>query len=418
MPKEKGVDVRPLESLESISRRLAPEGTIDRETLEGEAMGGLNAEAVRQNKMMLSVEQQKRAGTARVSWGETDACPLYETMLRLYPASTMSIYVQRLGDKDYSWYIRGEPRSGTELYDMVKSQCHGQMAACQYKLQFKDKQSSFWRGIGRLNMPDGAPEPSPARPAPPPWEAWPGQPPTQTWPAAAPAPAAAPQPPHGGGDALTGQLFSMLQSLQQQVVALASRPPPGAAMPPPLPPPPGLAAPPPAAAPAAPAPAVVPPQGATVWVNGYGWMTATKPPDPPPAPTAAKPASLLDSYRDAMGQVTEITRMAKEARRLVEPSPALPVVEDPPFVQTKVGDVNLVQNPDGSLRLVETAIANADKFMGWMAQQREITARALAAGAAPPAPPAATSTPAAAPTANGMPTSAASLSPPSLPTRP
>lgn len=411
MPKATRRDITTT-SAEEIRQELAPDGLIDPDVLETVG-GALNADAVQANRQTDEAIGKKRAGTTGVPWGQVDACPLFDDITRIYAPATLSIFVQRLSGQPFHYYIKGEPRSGEQLYEMVMAQVHKRCPEAEYKLTFKDKGTHYNRGIGRLSLPDTTGEPGPGGGSlPMPGYGAPPQATPMGWPASQPQvlpPAAAPN------DVMMRHLFEAFTQLQQQVVQLAQR----------------SSAPVAAAPVAAPAPAPFGlgvgspplPDGATIHVPGIGWVTKAKPPVEQPPPS--KPASAVDEARGALQTITEMFRMTKEAQGLL-PAPgkvaAVPVPEPDVMKTIDVGDFKIVQNTDdGSLRPIETAMANADKLVTWFAREKERFAQARAAQqqaqlpAAPPAAPQTQAPPVQTPAAAAPP--AAPPAPPQAPLR-
>ena len=336
-------------------------GTADEEAVRKE--GALNVAAAQAGRRERDAIGKKRAGTARVSFGDDNACLLYDATVQLYAAPTLAILVERTsGSSRLSWYLHSEPANGAALYQAIQVQCHGRSEESVYKVTLKDKAAKTWRGVGWLTLPNTlgdmpVPQQAPAHIAPPTYA-----PPTYGAPSSPPAAPA-------GGDVVS-QLLSQIANLNQQVMTLATRGgPPAAAVAAPAPPPapayPG--APPPGAPP--------PPKGSMMYLQGIGWVqVAGDQPPPPPAPpaAAAAPQNPADYFRSAIATVKEASQLTKEAGAIAAPAPAAAAVESPAVTKTEVGGYTLMSNTDdGQLRPVETFIANGDKLFGWISKERE-----------------------------------------------
>ena len=130
----------------------ADDGTADEAAVRRE--GGVNAASVDANRRQKEAVGLKRAGQSRVSFGDDNACNLYDSVIQIWAPATMQILVERLGASKTSYYVTSEPRTGQELYDAINLQIHRRSEESDYKVSFKDKQSKAYRGIGRLTLPN------------------------------------------------------------------------------------------------------------------------------------------------------------------------------------------------------------------------------------------------------------------------
>jgi len=131
---------------------------------------------------------------------------------------------------------------------------------------------------------------------------------------------------------------------------------------------------------------------------------AAAPPPPPPAPPPPPPTAA-EQFAQAIGLMRAAADAATSIQRImpgltgasaapVAAAPAAPEPEEEgPTKIVKLGDINAVQNTaDGSLRLVDTALANSDKIMSWIDKQKKdyqdamLRQQALAQGLPMPAP--------------------------------
>ena len=152
------VPPQPAEEIEREARGDAAENDSEPAPVDVDKvkeLGAVNAEAVQSNRRREEVRKTKRDNKEgkSVAWGEHDACRIYDEVVLVWHPSSISIQVTRLSGNQASWYLYGEPRNGAELYQAIKLQCHGRAAECEYKVNFKDRQRPFDRGIGRVTMP-------------------------------------------------------------------------------------------------------------------------------------------------------------------------------------------------------------------------------------------------------------------------
>ena len=128
-------------------------GTADEEAVRKE--GALNVAAAQAGRRERDAIGKKRAGTARVSFGDDNACLLYDATVQLYAAPTLAILVERTsGSSRLSWYLHSEPANGAALYQAIQVQCHGRSEESVYKVTLKDKAAKTWRGVGWLTLPN------------------------------------------------------------------------------------------------------------------------------------------------------------------------------------------------------------------------------------------------------------------------
>ena len=117
----------------------------------------------------------------------------------------------------------------------------------------------------------------------------------------------------------------------------------------------------------------------------------------PPATAAPQPMSPADHFAQTIGMVRSAVEAAQSIRNILPdqaPAPVAAVPETPepadesPTKVVKIGDVNTIQNvADGSIRPVDTLIANLPGIVSWVDKQRnEILARQAAAQGQPVAP--------------------------------
>jgi hypothetical protein len=364
--KPREVPTLDVESEDEITREVAPrvaaDGSIDTE--EAESLGALNAETVRYNRIAQEAVRQKKSGARRVPWGESNAARLYDNVLQIHHPSGLHIQVDRLSGSPASWFLTGQPRSGKELYEAIKRECHGIQAEADYKIAFIDATSRLARGIGRLTIPSTLQENAVPQPGMTPASAYYGYtpgafhvppqgqpPPPPGW-----SPHAPPPPPADLATALglQRQLSDLGAALNAMIAKQQGAPAP------------------PIAQAAPPGPVAPPPAGSTFFVPGYGWCTTA----PQGQAQQAPPQSATSSLKQSLGQVRELVEMTDQARGLL-PQPTagatIAAADEGPTKLIDLGKFKIMQNlEDGSMRPVETMIANAPEILGWIEGQSKV----------------------------------------------
>jgi len=365
----------------------ATSGTVPVE--KARKLGAFNAEAVSANRRREEVVNRKRSGEANVPWGEANACLLYDDILSVYAASTMSIQVTRLEGQPTSWYVYGYPRNGQELYQAIQKQCHGRSAQCEYLVVFRDANMKSDRGRGRIVMPStvdevvlqqqpaGASSPPYYAPGQPSYGPMPNQPPAPQM--SGPVPYGAPPQPQPGPSMAVPDVATVLR-LQEQLSGIAAqlqqmqqpqRPAPAAAAPGPVPtsppyvPPAGYVL-------------VTTPNGQQVLAPAQGFGLGAPQPAPAPVPPPPPPLTAAEQFRQSMSLAQTAISTAREMSALV-PTVAAPAAaaaapareDEAPIRTTQIGEMHVVTNSDGTLRPVETFIANGEKIMGWVEKQQK-----------------------------------------------
>jgi hypothetical protein len=376
-------------------------------------VGAINAEAVQANRKRATIRDRKRDGEKNVPWGESDACMLYDDIISLWPISQLLIYVKRVsGGSQVSYCLRGQPRNGRDLYEAIRTQCHGQAPEAEYQVVVRDSHGREERGRGRVMLPSTEFDAMSA-----PATGIPRESPTPSV-ATAPMPQASPMATPGGGSSdpiVIMNIQRQLSELQAALVAATSgrvAPPPPSPPPhhpyPNAPPPPVvmMPSPPPPPPPPPPAPMPqkvpdIPPGYALTTLNGFpvlvplqslglGSPAATAPvaaaasSSPAPLPTAP-PAQPVDQFASAIGTVKSAFDFARTVQSILpaqgaaaasvgvgEPVGIAAETDDGDPTQTvKIGEMNVVKNKDdGSVRLLDTAVANAPAIFGWLEKQR------------------------------------------------
>ena len=242
-------------------------------------IGAVDAASVVENRRLAEVVDKKRGNVQKVPFNTDDPLVIYDTLIKVWPANTLSVSMQRTsGGSPVTYVLETRPRSSTELYAAMMAK-HGVSEEATYLIKMRDVGGTqqFRSQNGRITLPDTRPQqqqgqppmngyqyppvahgyPQPqyphqqqpyAQPAPQPY-AQPGQPAQQQQPAPAPQPfvqvVPPPNPPPPDPMAMMGQMFKMFSEMQQQAQAAVHppqpqqpyQPPPAAAMQP-LPPPP------------------------------------------------------------------------------------------------------------------------------------------------------------------------------------
>jgi len=88
----------------------------------------------------------------KVRWGDTDACRIYDDVLRVFQSSRITIHVKRSSDNAV-WYLLPTPKDGKELSEAVQATCHGKRAESEYAITFRDAATRVERGRGLLTLP-------------------------------------------------------------------------------------------------------------------------------------------------------------------------------------------------------------------------------------------------------------------------
>jgi hypothetical protein len=387
-----------------IDQEVAPDenGQVAESTVE--ELGALNAEAVAANRNRAANIGRKKAGEKNISWGESNACPLYDAIVEVYAPSSLHILVEReSGGDPVSHYVMGQPRNGLELHACLLREMHVNQLTCTYRVRFQDANTHMFRGTGRITLPANAMNghAAPAPQAPYGYAA----PPQHTYPAPVPPflQPAAPAPPAPNGPAATGPDIVMVMQLQKQLsdigaqlaaalrgqqqpvaMAPASAAAPVAAAVPAQPQPPALAAPPGYVI-------VVTQNGQQVLVPsaqlGLGGAPAAG--APAAAAAAVKPLTPQEQVASTMSWIKGGMEAAQQIASLV-PAAVVPPAADPepePTKMVQLGDIKAVTNTlDGSIRLVDTAIANAPTIMQWIERQQQIFAARQRGEPIPPPP--------------------------------
>jgi hypothetical protein len=187
-------------------------------------LGAVNSEAVIENRRIEEMVDKKRGGVKDVQLNIDDPLLQYDSLIKVWPASTLNVYVRRLTGSPKQDTVTTHPRTGAELYEAIKS-IHGEHEEADYALKYWDTHGRKIRCNGRISMPDTRPpKPVPGATMQPPYQyAPPGYP-------AVPAPAAqAAQGAAPGGAVDPMQMFSMFMKMQADLRAQQTQPQPQAA---------------------------------------------------------------------------------------------------------------------------------------------------------------------------------------------
>lgn len=362
---KKKLSSQPVEPAEDIAKELgvrttpAGEQYVDSEVVKKE--GAVNVTGSQDQRRRAKIIDRKRQGERKVHWNEVNACLFYDDLVSIWPAQSLMIFVQRMSGQPTSWYLMTSPRTGKELYESVKSQCHGRHEEAEYQVQIRDAQTKYTRGAGRMYLPNTMDEG--VHPPPP-----------QYAPYAMPY---APQLPPGFAPVSADPMVAQLQRELAETRAVLARLVPQAAAPAPGPQP---AQPQPQTA--AQSTQAMPTQYPGVYyVPGMGLVQGVptgpqqQPTQPVASPAANDPqAALRSSFDLARSSITMAADLGTAARSLV-PTPVVAPVVEPAEEATKLVDLGafkVMQNTtDGSLRPVETVLANSDKIMSWIEKQQE-----------------------------------------------
>lgn len=207
------------------------------------AVGAVDAESVRENRRLDDMVGKKRANVQGVQFNTGDLIIKYETLLRVWPANTITISVRRLTGNPVQQLITSRPPSGADLWKELMA-LHGHHEEAKYEVKFFDENSKTYRGTGQITLPNMRVEEQQRHMTSPPY--YPGAPPPAGYPspyAPPPPPQALPQPqlvpaaPAIDPVVMMKQMFELFQQMQvpqQQPQPFAPpSPPPPPAMPPP-----------------------------------------------------------------------------------------------------------------------------------------------------------------------------------------
>jgi hypothetical protein len=358
------------EIAEEVGAEEGPDGATVTETA-AKAEGAVNVEAAQSNRRRAQIIARKRGGEKHVPWNESNACLLYDDLTQLWPANTIAIMVTRLTGTPASMYLYGKPRNGVELYAAIRNQFHGRREETEYAVAMRDEQTKCDRGRGRVTMPSTLDDTGvPSGAAMPPQFAPPA--PQQPWALAQQAgnqPTYAPQPAPPPTDPMS-LILQRLSEMQARIDVLsrASAAPQGLGAPPGMQP---------------------TTQPGVYYAPGVGYVQAVSQSVPSPAGAPASPVqpalapapplTPADQFRQATALVTGAVTAARDmasllpaAAPLAAPAEAAAGGDDGPTKIIDLGDLKIVQNTaDGSLRPVESILANGDKIMKWVGEQRE-----------------------------------------------
>lgn len=320
----------------------------DEETVK--KVGALDAETVRENRRQDQVVGKKRANQKNVTFNESDPLALYETLLRIWPANSIDIFIRRLTGAPVQTVITTRPRSASELYEALRA-FHGQHEEAEYSIDFLDTGTKQYRARSkRLVMPDtrpptaqqgqpmqppygyppGYPPPPGYAPVYPPQPGYPplGYPPGAPQTSPAPAPGAPPLAPVVQVHAPPAPGFGEMVEMLRQVQALAQ--------------------------------SMMPPQPAAPVAPVY----APTPAMPPPPPANADPATLFAYTRQLVELVQQLTaaRGATPSAPVVAPAP---VSATPPQPHVPPGHIWIAQlGTSVPLDRLAQAIANTSQSGG------------------------------------------------------
>ena len=183
-------------------------------------LGAVDAESVIENRRLDAIAGKKRANIKGSSFNTGNVITTYDAVLQSWPANTLDIHVKRLTGAPVEEILTSRPRSGTELFGVLKA-LHGQYEEAQYEVRFKDNSTHRFRGNGRITMPDtrNVPPPQQGQPMVYPPGYPPGYPPQQV--PQQPAPQVPPTvqvmpssfDPHSMMS-MMGQMFEMFRQMQ------------------------------------------------------------------------------------------------------------------------------------------------------------------------------------------------------------
>jgi len=242
-----------VQEMEATADNDIGELTVDEE--KAREAGAVDAASIRENRYVRDTLDKKRGGGKRIPFNVENALLKHEGLTRLWPPNTLDIIATRRTGSPIVRTIISRPKTGTELYEALMQQVHGQHPEAEYELKWLDMTTKEIRGNARITLPSTlAPGPmtppqgqlpmNPYYPTPPygappqQYQQQPGYPQQQPPPAIQQQPVAAPVMPGmpAGMDfnaflALQKQQFEMWQSARGGVAPQAVAAAPVAAMP-------------------------------------------------------------------------------------------------------------------------------------------------------------------------------------------
>jgi hypothetical protein len=276
-------------------------------------IGAVDANAVRENRAMEEYVNKKRGNVEGATFNSDDLLLRYEAAIKLWTANTLDISIRRLTGPPAQHTVTSRPRSGIELYDVIR-RIHGELNEAEYEVKFFDTNRKVFRGTGRITMPDGRPPAQQGQPmqAPPIYQ-HPHYPQAPQFGAPQPPPlsAAAPAPQSFDPMAMMRQMFDMFQQMQTSVQPPQTpQAPPQFVMPPP--------------------PAQTDPAAMASWTQQmfglFQQMQAQMQQRPAAAVQAAPPPPPPPPAVDPMAMMTQMFGLFQQMQEAVRPPPS----PDPP----------------------------------------------------------------------------------------
>ena len=129
-------------------------------------VGAVDVESVRRNRRLQAIADKKKANVKNVNFNTNDIFDIYDTLLKAWLPDNLIIVVRRLTGSPVTQTITSRPKSGADLYEVIKG-IHGQYGEAEYEVKFKDTSRLEYRGTGRIVMPDTRPSPGQPMTSPP-----------------------------------------------------------------------------------------------------------------------------------------------------------------------------------------------------------------------------------------------------------
>ena len=120
-------------------------------------IGAIDAESVRENRRVDEVVAKQRANIKGVSFNSKDVLATYDGLIKVWGQSALDITIRRLTGSAVTHVISSHPQSGTALWEAIRV-LHGQHEEAEYEVKFTDGTRKYYRGQGRIVMPDTRPQ--------------------------------------------------------------------------------------------------------------------------------------------------------------------------------------------------------------------------------------------------------------------
>jgi len=368
-------------------------------------LGAIDAETLIENRRLSSVRNKKKTGKKGILFGTDDPLVKYDQLRNIWGPNSLYVRVKKLTGDGSVRYIRSCPRNSLELYDALMA-LHGQHPVADYEVKFQATDGNQIRGTGRITLPDTRPQsqqgqsyqpPNGAPPTPSPqqpaslnpveqfgqmfemFQRFSGAMRPQPAPPPVPVMPVMPQQPPPGADMPTQMAW------MQQVFDIFQRMQGGAPQPQPQPPP------------TAPAPSSSIAEMTQMFELFQRMQRSLAPASPGPMhrgfrendpneqpgqrrwqpPQQQQPPQQVDHFRESLRVVRSALALAEEFDSIlpgrhgggsVNEAPEASD-EDSPVIVKKIGDIETIRDPDGTMRWGEMALTHIPKGIKWFMEQ-------------------------------------------------